>query len=107
MTASRRAAAVLSLAESYRSGAEIKGGGRRGPQGVSGARREPEALTESVVQELEEGEEKHCRELLKSDRGWVCLYTFMKAGQANEGSSDTMPDVADGEKVTGLLNRIQ
>jgi hypothetical protein len=97
---SRRAATFFPLAASY------PFCGDRGPgRGVGGARRG--LRHEGAVQEGERGEgNKRKRESCwKSGGGRTCLYTWRRTGLADEVGSDTIPDTAGGEVVTGPLNR--
>jgi hypothetical protein len=52
-----------------------------------------------------EGEKREGESCWKSGGGRVRLYTWRKAGLADEVGFDAMPDAAGGEGVTGPLNR--
>ncbi len=52
-----------------------------------------------------EGAEKEGESCWKSGGGRVRLYTWRRAGLADEVGCDALPDAAGGEAVTGPLNR--
>jgi hypothetical protein len=61
------------------------------------------------VQQSEEGKGTKGRERTvgKSGGGRVRLYTWRRAGLADEAGSDAMPDAVGVKAVTGPLDRIQ
>jgi hypothetical protein len=83
--------------------------GEGGPQGVSGARcglRHDREGGGGQCRKLKtEGGKREGERCWKSGGGRVRLYTWRRAGLADEVGCDAMPDAAGGEGVTGPLNR--
>jgi hypothetical protein len=60
----------------------------------------------SETGERGEGNKRKRESCWKSGGGRVRLYTWRRAGLADEVGSDAIPDTAGGEVVTGPLNRM-